>query len=82
MIEPQITLIAVNLSDSFFIMISAFKGQFPNIFSQCSWLTCLNPCVIDSRMQENHEELEIFLEKCLILHLIKSYISVRENIYL
>ena len=31
-------------------------------------------------MQENQEELEIFLQKCLISRLIKSYISVRENI--
>ena len=33
-IEPQITMIAENLSDSFFIVISAFKGRFPNVFSQ------------------------------------------------
>ena len=28
-------------------------------------LTCLNPCVIESRMQENEEELEIFLQNML-----------------
>ena len=34
-------------------------------------------------MQENHEELKIFLQKYLISsRLIKSYISVRENFYL
>ena len=32
-IKPQIALIAENISDSFFVMISAFKGQFPNVFS-------------------------------------------------
>ena len=82
-IKPQIALIAVNFSDSFFDVILAFKGWFLNIFSQCSWLTCLNPCAIESRMQENHEELKIFLQKFLISSLlIKSYISERENIHL
>ena len=81
-IEPQIALIAENCSDSFFVVLSALKGRLPNVFSQSSWLTCLNPYAIESRMQENYEELKIFLKKCLISHLIKSYISVRENVYL
>ena len=35
-IEPQIALIAKNLFDSFFVVISAFKGRFLNTISQCS----------------------------------------------
>ena len=34
-IEPEIALIAINFSDSFFDVLSVFKGRFPNIFSQC-----------------------------------------------
>ena len=48
-IEPQIVLTVDNLFDSFFIVILAFKGQFSNFFSQCSRLTYLNLCVIESR---------------------------------
>ena len=33
-VKPQISLIAENFSDSSFVVIFAFKGQFPNIFSQ------------------------------------------------
>ena len=81
-IEPQIALIAENFSNSFFVVISTFKGRFPKVFSKCPWLTCLNPCAIEARTQENHEELKIFLQKWLIWHLIKSYIFVGENINL
>ena len=85
-IEPQIALIAENFSDSFFVVILAFKGQFPNVFSQ--WFVInlpvharLSPCAIESRTQENHEELKIFLPKHFISsRLIKSYIFVKENI--
>ena len=31
-IEPRIALIVENFSDSFFIVISTFKGRFQNIF--------------------------------------------------
>ena len=30
-----------------------------------SWLTCVDWCGIEPRMQENHEELKIFLQNCL-----------------
>ena len=33
-IEPQIALIAEYLSDSFFVVLLAFKGRFPYVFSQ------------------------------------------------
>ena len=46
-------------------MLSAFKGLIEMFSRNNSWLTCLNPCAILSRMQENHKEL-IFLQKCFI----------------
>ena len=65
-IELQITLIAMYLSDSFFVVRLAFKGQIQTFSRNISWLTCLNLWAIESRTQENHEELKIFLQKCLI----------------
>ena len=65
-IEPQNFFLSVNFSDSFPDVISAFKGRLPNVFSQCSGISCLNPYAIESRTQKIHEELEIFLQKCSI----------------
>ena len=42
------------------------RGESKHFFRNNSWLTCLNPCTIESRIQENHEEHKIFLQKCLI----------------
>ena len=55
-----------NFSRTFFDVRSAFKGRFRSISCNNSRLTCFNGCGIESRKQENHEELKIFLENCLI----------------
>ena len=57
-IEPQIALIVKYLFDSFFVVLSAFKDDFQTFSHNNSWLTCLNPCTIESKMQEYHKKLK------------------------
>ena len=45
---------------------SAFKGRFRSFSWNNSWLSCFNGWGIESRKQEDHEELKIFLQNCLI----------------
>ena len=65
-IKAQSVLIMGNFSVTFFDIRSTFKGRFRSISYNYSWLNCFNGCGIESKKQENHEELKIFLQNCLI----------------
>ena len=65
-IESQSILIMDNFFGTFFDARLALKGRFWSISCKNSWLTCFNGCTIESRKQENHEELKIFLQNRLI----------------
>ena len=47
-------------------MRSAFKGRFRSILAMIRDQSCLNMIPIESRMQGNHEELNILLQNYLI----------------
>ena len=55
-----------NFSGTYFDVRLAIKGRIQPFLAMNSWLTCVHWCRIESTMQENHEELKIFLINHLI----------------
>ena len=58
---------------------SAFKGRFRSFSCKKSWLSCFNWCGIESRKQEDHEELMIFLQNHLIYSLFDQKLRYKEG---
>ena len=80
-IEPQSVLIMKNFSITFFDVRSAFKGRIQPFLAMNLWLTCVDWCRLESRTQENHEELKIFLQCRLISSRFNQELSLqRKNI--
>ena len=65
-IRLQIASIEVYLLSFFFDVRSAFMGRFRSILAMIRDQSCLNMIEIVSRMQGDHEELNILLQNRLI----------------
>ena len=68
-----------NFSITFFDVRSALKGRFRSILAVNSWLNCVDWCRIKSKMQENHEELKIFLKIYLISSQFNQELSLQRE---
>ena len=66
MIWLQFMRIEEYFSSFIFAVRSAFNGRFRSFSCSNSWFSCFNGCIIESRKQEDHEELKIFLQNRLI----------------
>ena len=65
----QFALIEEYFFDFVFDVRSTFKGRFCSFSCNNSWLSWFNGCRIESKKDENHDELKIFLQN----HLISSW---------
>ena len=75
----QIASIEEYLSDFFFDVHSAFKGQIQPFLTMIREQSCLNIIAIESRMQGDQEKLEILLQKCLISSRFNQKLSLKRE---
>ena len=76
----QIALIAPYLSGFLFNVHSTFKGRIHPFLEMISDEYFLNLIIIESTIQGNHEELEIFLQKCLISSCFKRKLCLKNRV--
>ena len=72
-------LIEEYLSDFFFDVHSVFKGQIQAFLAMICDQSCLNLIPIESRMQGDHEELRILLQKPLISSCFNQTLSLQRE---
>ena len=66
-------------SGFYFNVRSAFKGRFRSILATIRDQFCLNMIRIESKMQEDHEELKIIAPKLLNFFTIQSKVKFTER---